>query len=68
MKKKSLRLPDDAPITFSLTGTSRGGGPLALNIKKNKKKLKEIAPGRERTDEFFSDGDRSGRGAARDQN
>jgi hypothetical protein len=46
-----LSLPDDAPITFSLTGTGRGMWPIALKIKKNtiKIKNKEIAPGRGRT-------------------
>jgi hypothetical protein len=29
-----LRLAEDAPIKFSLTGTGRGGEPLDLNIKK----------------------------------
>jgi hypothetical protein len=64
-----LRLAEDAPIEFPLTVTGRGGGPLALKkLKNNKYKKKEIAPGRGRTDYIFSDGDRSGCGAARDKN
>jgi hypothetical protein len=35
-----LRLAEDAPITFSLTGTGLGGGLLELKIKNNKKRLR----------------------------
>jgi hypothetical protein len=61
-----LSLAEDAPITFSLTGTGRGGGPLELKIKKDIKK--EIAPVGRRTDYIFSDGDSSWRGDPRAQN
>jgi hypothetical protein len=61
-----MRLPDDPPIPFSLTRTGRGGGQLEAKIKKIKNK--EIAPAGRRTDYISSDGDRSGRGAARAQN
>jgi hypothetical protein len=40
IKNKELRLPDVAPIPFSLTRTCRSGGPLELKIKKIKKILR----------------------------
>jgi hypothetical protein len=46
--KNILRLPDDAPIAYSLTTTGHGGGPIELEIKKIK--IKEIGPARVRTD------------------
>jgi hypothetical protein len=55
-----LRLPDDAPINFSLTRTGQAWGPLELKIKKEIKK--EVALAGRRTDSIFSDKDRSGRG------
>jgi hypothetical protein len=40
-----MRLAENAPMKFSLTGTGRGGGPLELKIKNNKIKItKVIAP------------------------
>jgi hypothetical protein len=64
-----MRLAEDPPMKFSLTGTGRGGGPLELKIKNNKIKItKLIAPEMWRTEYIFYDGDRSGRGAAWAQN